>query len=222
MSKHAKLLSLARKRKSARWPHVRQVGSYHGGAYDSDHVSPYTKSAGNVDADVFLLLQDWSSDSWLSKPLNLEVQRLGYAPSLPTNRNLGSLLRTHLDLHLADTYATNLFPFIKQGTLSSRLAAKALYRAAREYAIPQIRIVSPKLVVCLGLATVNAIREGCRQPATSTLEAAIAEPFSIDGVMYWAQAHPGHFGQLGRNKGCAGQVGKDWQRMGEWLREQAS
>jgi len=218
MSKEERLRSLARKRKRARWAHVRQVGDYHCGAYDSDHVSPYTRSAGNVDAEVFVLLQDWSSDSWLSRPLNHEVQRLGYAPSLPTNRNLVSLLRRHLDTCLADTYVTNLFPFIKQGTLSGKLETEALARAAREYAIPQVRIVAPKLVICLGLAATNAVRHVCRKAAAATMESAIEQPFTHEGVTYWAQAHPGHFGQVNRNKGRHGQVARDWEHMREWLR----
>lgn len=39
------LADLAKARKEACWPGYAQVGDYHGGNYDSDHVSPYTRGA---------------------------------------------------------------------------------------------------------------------------------------------------------------------------------
>ena len=213
MSKQTQLLALARKRKRARWPGFGRVADYHGGVYDCNHVSPYTKSAANLDSKVFVLLQDWSSHAWLSRPLNPEVQRLGYAPGLPTNRNLAALLKSHFRLSLADVYATNLFPFIKCGGLSGGISDEVLVRAAREYALPQIRIVQPALVICLGLATANAVRESCGQSRAENVAAAVSSPFEHAGVLYWAQAHPGHFGQISRNKSRPAQVRTDWQQM---------
>jgi len=101
------------------------------------------------------------------------------------------------------------------------LEATALVRAAKEYAIPQICIVAPTLIICLGLATTNAVRRACGKPTVKSMEAAITEPFAIEGIQCWAQAHPGHFGQVNRNRNCSGQVDEDWQRMREWLRSQA-
>ena len=62
MDKHAALLELAHRRQAARWPPYKYIGDYHGGAYECEFVSPYTKSAGNRDAKLMVLLQDWSSD----------------------------------------------------------------------------------------------------------------------------------------------------------------
>jgi hypothetical protein len=47
------------------------IGDYHDGAYECERVSPYTKTAGNVDADVMVLLQDWASHGvvqWRLRP----------------------------------------------------------------------------------------------------------------------------------------------------------
>lgn len=205
-------------RQQTRWEGVSQVGDYHDGFYESDHVSPYTRSAGNVDADVFLMLQDWSSRAWLlGHPNDIEVRRLGYSPQLLTNKNLIGLLETHLGLSLAKTYATNLFPFIKEGGLTSHVQESQLLKAANMFALPQVRIVSPKLVVCLGQATGNAIRRACGQRPVRDLADAIASPFDYEGSRYWTQAHPGYFGQLNRNKAAPNQVAEDWARMADWL-----
>jgi len=61
MDKTAKLLELARLRQRSRSPGYRPLCEYHRGAYECDLVSPYTKSAGNVNATVMVMLQDWSS-----------------------------------------------------------------------------------------------------------------------------------------------------------------
>lgn len=212
-TKRALLSELAEKRRRARWPGYRRIAEYHIRAYECDHVSPYTKSADNVDSPVFLLLQDWSSHAFLSARLNREVKRLGMAPRLPTNRNLAELLSTHFDMRLQDTYATNLFPFIKPGNLTRPLPIRDLVRAAKRFALPQVRIVRPKLVVCFGLATFNAFRAACGRGPCTSLEQAIATPFRWRRVIVWAQSHPGHFGQVGRNRGRPGQVSLDWQSM---------
>lgn len=217
-AKLRQLSALAQQRQQTQWTGVTQVGHYHNGYYDSEHVSPYTRSAGNVDADVFLMLQDWSSRTWLLKhPNDSEVRRLGYSPRVRTNRNLIDLLRTHLGLPLADTYATNLFPFIKEGGLSATVQEAQLLQAAESFALPQVRIVRPKLVVCLGQATDRALRSVCGQRPMPDLASAIANPFDHAGVRYWAQAHPGYFGQLNRNRADPKQVAKDWCRMSDWL-----
>jgi hypothetical protein len=61
MDKRARLLSLARLRQSTRWRGYTSIADYHGGVYECDFVSPYTKTAGNSDAEIMVLLQDWSS-----------------------------------------------------------------------------------------------------------------------------------------------------------------
>ena len=57
--KNARLLALARLRQATRWPGYKSIADYHHGVYECDFVSPYTKTAGNVDAEVMVLLQDW-------------------------------------------------------------------------------------------------------------------------------------------------------------------
>ena len=213
MSKAKRLRELAKKRQRDRWDGFNCIGDYHAGAYECAHVSPYTISAKNYDADLFLLLQDWSSHSFLSKPVNRDVQRLGHAPTLPTNCNLLALLRAHFDRELSSVYATNLFPFVKPAGLSAEIPRALLVKAAEEYALPQVAIVRPKIVVCLGLATFNALRSACGLLGCESVAIAVGSEFTWKGAQVWAQAHPGYFGQIGRNTGGVDRVRSDWQRM---------
>lgn len=230
-SKGLRLAALAKKRREDEsYSGYCKIGSFHEGKYDCDYVSPYTKSASNVDADYFLLLQDWSSKSLLEKePASEIVIEWGHDPTLPTNINLKGLLCANLGLCLSDVYATNLFPFIKGGGASSRIPTSDLNRAAKEYALPQIAIVRPKIVVCFGLTTANAIRNAIDSslPPYKKISTAIGEYFTWEGIHFSVQAHPGYFGQMNRNrvkpdKGGLQQdsnlpkpsrVSKDWAKM---------
>jgi hypothetical protein len=157
MSKRSQLRRLAKLRQDTRWRRYRCIGDYHDGVYECDEVSPYAKSAGNINARIFVMLQDWASDAALRRPIDDEVVRLGHMPNLRTNRTLRILLKQVFALSLSDVYATNLFPFVKRGRMSAPIPMVDLVRAAQDFALPQIGIVKPELVICLGLATFNAI-----------------------------------------------------------------
>jgi hypothetical protein len=210
MDKQNLLLALAQNRKTTNWPGYHQIGDYHNGAYECDFVSPFTKSAGNVDAEIFVLLQDWSSDKSLRLPLDSDCVRYGLTRTFPTNKRLIELLRDYFGVELGDVYATNLFPFIKRGDISSPIPMRDLIRAAQEFALPQIRIVRPKLVVCLGLNTFNAIRIVCGHTPAQRMNEAIASPFTLDRSRIWCQAHTGARGQNNRGRE---RVAEDWRKM---------
>lgn len=208
-----RLLELAKKRQGARWPGYTPLIDFHGGAYECDFVSPYTKAAGNVDARVMLILQDWSSHDRLVGEFDADAGALGHTPALPTNRNLVRLLQAHLGLSLAEAYGTNLFPFIKNGGLSAPIPTRDLERAAREYALPQIDIVAPRLAICFGLKTFNALRRAVGLAGVPTVGIAITSPFSRGHTRIWCQAHTGALGQNGRNRGGIDRVYEDWSAM---------
>jgi len=61
MRKAEALRRLAEKRRASRWPGHLGIGHFRTGVCECNQVSLYKKGAGNVDADVLLLLLDWSS-----------------------------------------------------------------------------------------------------------------------------------------------------------------
>ena len=95
MNKEKKLLKLATLRQNTRYDGYNTIADYENGFYECEFVSPYSKSAHNVNADVFVVLQDWSSDENMHRKCK-ETNRLGYTPSVYTNRKLIELLKEHL------------------------------------------------------------------------------------------------------------------------------
>jgi restriction system protein len=211
MNKRRGLLLLAQKRKAARWPGYSQIGDYHNCAYECDFVSPYTKTAGNVDANIMVMLQDWSSAKSLrDDPLDRDSVDYGFTRTFPTNRRLTELLHLHFGVGFENIYATNLFPFIKPGGISNYIPMRDLIRAAQEFALPQVRIVQPRLVICLGLNTFNALRVACNHLRVRRMHDAIASPFTVDRAHVWCQAHTGARGQSNRGRK---RVNQDWRTM---------
>ena len=209
-SKQAALSELVELRRGTPWPSYKGIEDYD---YQCDHVSPVTKSAGNVDADIFILLQDWSSDESLGRGLDQETRDLGYTPTEATFKTLIVLLRKHLGAGLEETYATNLFPFIKSGEMTNRIPVRDLNRAAKDFAIPQIEIVEPLLVICLGVPTFNALRRVRKERLVANIDAALTKPFWIGDSEVWCQAHTGARGRNSRNAGDAEHVQRDWRAM---------
>lgn len=226
LSKEEALKKIVAKRRSDGLKGYRRLGDYQGGLFDCEFVSPYSKGAHNFDSNVMVMLQDWSSDHALQRSKG--PSELGHDSKLPTNRRLDSLLRSALGMELHDTYATNLFPYIKDGGLSSRIPFGDLVFAAEEFAIPQIRIVAPRLVVCLGKNTFNALRVAVAKLGLASglsrchdMASAIDSPFGIKfgghTIAIWAQAHTGAWGQRNRNKDDPERTSEDWKRMGRAL-----
>ena len=142
--KNEALLRLARLRQSFRLDGYAAIGDFHDGIFECDHVSPWTKSGGNVDAEIMVVGQDWSSSDALAKgPPSLARAKLGFNPLLLTNTNLDDLLQRHFGLTRAECYLTNLFPYIKPGNASAPIPLKDLVVCAKKFTLQEIRIVSP-------------------------------------------------------------------------------
>ncbi|MCE5233906.1 MAG: hypothetical protein ABFC67_15215 [Mizugakiibacter sp.] len=217
MSKQEQIKELVKARRQT-FKHYKRLGDYPG--FECDFVSPYSKGAHNLNAEVMILLQDWSSDDVLARSEG--PSELGRDPNLPTNKNLEALLAHSLGMQLAETYATNLFPYIKLGGLSARIPFGDLVYAAKAFALPQIHIVAPKLVICLGKSTFNALRVAAHHTRCRDMDSAIDSPFGIDlgagrSAAVWGQAHPGVLGQNNRNRKHPRRTYEDWRKMCQTL-----
>jgi len=213
MTKKDALHCLAQKRKNAQWHGYSGIADFHSGVYECDHVSPYTKTAGNLSADVFVMLQDWCSSDFLNGPISHDSIKYGHTVANFTNHNLKDLLHRHFGLKLSQTYGTNLFPFIKLGPMNADIPQRLMDRAAIEYGLPQIEIIKPKLVICFGKTTFNALRNAVGVQRVPSVDEGIQRPFTFRGTTIWLQAHTGMLGQNNRNKGGINRVDTDWQKM---------
>lgn len=220
MSKLQRLNELARLRQQSRWDGYECIGDYHNGVYECDFVSPYTRGACNVDAKLMVLLQDWASDDVLKGAIVPDRLNLGHDPTRRTNIQLKHLLKEYFQLELEDIYATNVFPFIKKGEMNSPIKPKDLKRAAEEFALPQMRIVAPRLAVCLGESAFNAIAEASGRPPSKNIEEAIdSSPFRVGATWVWCQSHTSQQGTNNRNRKGRDTVSNDWARMAKAYQE---
>jgi uracil-DNA glycosylase len=206
MQKELALEQLARMRQGDRLEPHKTLGEIHGGFYDFDFedarfqrdppfIVPWTKSARNLDAQVMLIAQDWASEDFLNKPKDERQKCLGHDPKLATNINLFKLLSEQLGMSFGETYATDIFPFVKRGAMSAAIPAKDLQYCAIKYAIPQIEIVKPKLVICIGGSAYNALRRAMGLQRIKVVNACDpASVFTIAGATVCGVMHTGGLG----------------------------
>src|SRR5438876_11005246 len=112
--KGERLLQLARQRQqSDGLPPHHCLADFHAGYYECDYVSPWSISACNVDAELMLIGQDWASSETLEGEMDEKQRAIGQDWFARTNSNLREFLG-YMHVEFSDTYATNLFPFIKE------------------------------------------------------------------------------------------------------------
>jgi len=208
MTKKENLKKLALQRKSFCFDGFRKISEFQGGAFDiEDYVSPWSIGAHNFDADVMLIGQDWASSKWLSNPKNLNFAALGKDPNLMTNRNLDEYL-SYFGLNFSDTYATNAFVFVKEGNMSAKIAKKFLRDSIKDFLLPQIDIVNPKMIICLGAETYNAVR---RENSYSEIKVSSGQETAMPymGADVYGANHTGGHGT--KNAGGKESAQKQWQ-----------
>lgn len=216
-AKSKALRQIVRKRRSEPLDGYACIGDFYDGAYECKYVSPLTKSGCNLDAEVMVVLQDWASVKALvgdGGPDPVRA-RLGYDPESYTNKNLDRRLCEHLCLVRDDCYLTNMFPFIKPGKKDAKIRERDMEHCAREYTLEEVRIVRPRLVLCLGLETSKAfwVAAGLKKP--SNMDEAVNSPFEFEDSTVYCVAHVGSQGENIRGRD---QVAADWQRIASFLR----
>lgn len=164
-----------------------RIGDYHKRAYETEWVSPFTKSAHNVETPLFLVLHDWWADQggWpISGAFDSDSATLGYGRTAPTNVRLKKLLAETYGKNFQDVFITNLWPFVRprDGDPSQR----DYDRAFQDYCWRQVQIVSPPLVVCFGDKVWRTFCRNLDGPSGG-----VGTHFSRHGSEIWYQSHPG-------------------------------
>ena len=212
MSKEDEIYKLVLKRRNDPYIGYHTIGEYHNGKYECDYVSPYSTVAHNPNSNIMIMAQDWASDDILNKPFNPIRKEFGYDPDVLTNINLHNLL-SKFNINFKDTYSTNLFPFIKNGRKNSRIPMTDMIRSAVDYGIPEINIIQPQIVICLGIAVFNSLKVASGSKKCKNIEYAFNNSFKIGVSNIEIQAHTGMLGKNNRNKGGINRVDSDWNRM---------
>lgn len=218
MNKKEKLLNLAKLRQSKKYSGYTAIGDYNEGAYECDYVSPYSLSSHNENSDILVVLQDWCSERGFGDNVCNETVMQGYTSSVKTNVYLKELLLEHFALTLEEIYTTNLFQYIKPGEMNGAIAAADLLKAAKEFMLPTIETIQPKIVVCLGKDTFNAIRKACGFKVVYSIEEGVSSHFSYNGSEIFCQSHSGQLGRNNRNTGGVNRVAKDWEEMSNYFK----
>lgn len=214
--KNRKIAELAACRRASTLEGYANLHDFHDGVFDCDFVGPWTKSGPNVDAEVMIIGQDWSSSDVLGRdPPDLFVAKHGFDPNFPTNRNLNNLLKAHLACDRSDCYLTNLFAFIKLGGASNGIAMRDLVHSAKKFALEEIQIVSPRHVIALGHRTYTALLKALGEKRVGPLSAAIGSPYRFEDKFVHCVAHTG---ALGTNNRGRVQVEADWANLGDFIR----
>lgn len=209
-SKREFITKLARKRKAHRTSSYANISDFQQGIYDlKDNVTPWTNGAGNLNAELMIVGQDWASAEWLSNPVNKVYASIGRNPNLETNKNLDRYLRL-FGFNFEDVYATNAFVFIKYGKMSARIPAEDFLQSIKDYLIPQIEIIQPKMVVCLGAQTLNGLRKALGYRSIKVAEGHL-NSISYKGIEIYGVYHTGGLGTAGA--GGKFEALKQWEHL---------
>jgi uracil-DNA glycosylase len=214
--KREELLRLSKQRQADRREGYLCLSDIHAGYYECDLVSPWSTSAQNVDAELMILGKDWvSSETIADRPPDPERRRIGQGWEVPTNKNLREYLSDCMDgLVFSETYASNVFPFIRHGKKNSSIRDADMLYAAKKYALPQIEIVSPRMVICLGPPAFHAVRRAAMLPDIEWTEAIAPRPHTIiSGAEVYGVWHPSMY------PGGKIAVKLVWTQLGERLQE---
>jgi len=213
--KQQALLELAKKRQADRRDGFLCLSDIHEGYYECDYVSPWSTSAHDVDADLMILGKDWSSETLAERPPDPKRKQLGQGFDVPTNRNLREYLNDCMDgLKFSETYASNVFPFIKRGQKNATIRKADMLYAAKAFALPEIEIVRPRMVICLGPPAFNAVRRAADLPDMDWTEAKMPGPHTIIfQAEVYGVGHPSMY------VGGKSAVKETWARLGDRLSE---
>lgn len=129
-----------------------------GGQYDSDHIGPWSRWQGNLNAPLLLVGQDWGDIDYFMR------QRGWEKPGNPTNRILVDLFSS-IGFSIGPpgntqgqniVFFTNAILCLKEGGLQGKVRSDWFQNCA-SYLRRQIQIVNPRIVVGLGKLAFDSI-----------------------------------------------------------------
>ncbi len=219
-AKQSEYLKLVRKRRiCGECAGLLNPAQIEGGRYDSNHIGPWSRWQGNLDADLMVVGQDWGDDRYFSKNQGFDD------PGTPTNKTLVKLLAS-VGKRIASpsemgskgkVFLTNGILCLKKGGLQARLRKEWFDQCGSRFLKPLIDIVKPKVLVALGEEAFRAILRSYDWPDRPS-EIHRDDVERRDGIvlpgnmLLFAVYHCGA-GVLNRNRDFEEQE-EDWARIG--------
>lgn len=215
--KNLEYKNLVVERKSCKkCPSLKNPSSNSFSRFDSDQIGPWTRWQGDLDAKLLIVGQDWGGSLTFIRQEGKDIES-------PTNATLRELLKS-IGIEISSpgndstprksgVFLTNSVLCIKQGADNGQISAGYFSNCGSSFLLPQIELVSPKVVVTLGLeaykATINAYGLTPRQ----RMREAVAQEERIQ-IKNGPEIVPVfHCGGLGlRNRSKPDQL-NDWKRV---------
>ena len=123
-----------------------------------------------------------------------------------------------MQLEFRQTYATNVFVFIKKGAMNAKIRRIDMLYCAKQYALPQMEVIAPKMAICLGRSTFEAIRDSLDKERPVFAEAHKSEHrINHRGTEIYGVPHPGSRGT--QNAGGKLRVLEIWRILANRLIE---
>lgn len=194
----------------------KHAADFQGGIFDNEnYVSPWSIGAHNSDASLMLIGQDWVSAEWLNNLNNAQYAKLGRDPGFITNRNLEKYLKL-FNLNFSDTYATNAFAYIKDGPVNASIKQKDFRNSVINNLVPQIAIIKPKMIICIGRMAFNEMRAQAKLFRVSIGKGHL-ESFKYMGAVVYGVYHTG--GQGTANAGGNNNSLLQWEELARKYRQ---
>ncbi|WP_163113718.1 uracil-DNA glycosylase family protein [Bacillus sp. JNUCC-21] len=180
------------------------------GRYDSNHINPWTKWHGNLNAKVLIIGQDWGH-------VDAFIRNKGQVnPLNPTNNKLIEMLAL-IGIRPEDTYLTNAILCMKETENLSGRTKSAWYRNCGENFLKyEIEIVNPKIIITLGVKPFRTIKRVYNIRCSNNLGDVIKfeKPIIINEAK-WFPVY--HIGKLAQNLRPLEKQREDWGRIKNFL-----
>lgn len=210
---------LVEKRKNYVFPEgLKNPSEIEDGIYDkADHIGPWSKWQGNLNAKIMLVGQDWGSEKYyrdykgnhkddsitnvrIKEAFELIGIEVGY-PSSP-NRN-------------APCFFTNVVLGLKQGNKSNPIKRNWVKEHAEEFLKPNIEIIDPRIIITLGKPAYESVAGIYGLKKENLAKIIDKNPFElVDDKLLFAMYHCSPLGCINRTWK---QQKKDWTKIREYL-----
>jgi DNA polymerase len=189
------------------------------GAFDSDHVGPWSRWQGNLSASLMVIGQDWGDTRYFRRFRGLDDDKN------PTNRTLIQLLQG-IGIVIGPpssagsndlVFFTNAVLCLKEGGLQGPVRA-AWFQNCAPFLCRQVEIIAPRVVATLGEQALRAVRHAFQLPPRSLASSVADSEGEILGgnTRLLAVYHCGAR-VLNSHRALDAQI-QDWARIGNALR----